>query len=171
MRTHVTRSTLAALLILGLLGSTTAGFAQEPVKDLVPFKATLTVPLSPFFVIPVTPPVASVNWTAPGQSDLLGAVNAIYHAMIHFNAEGVPVRETDGIMVLTAANGDALHITNSGLLRVTATSFTGEQVFTITGGKGRFLGAAGSGSWRGTVDTAKNTATLAIEGVVSRPKP
>jgi hypothetical protein len=52
----------------------------------------------------------------------------------------------------------------------TASGLVGEQRFTITGGKGRFLGATGSGGWMGSLD-ANNQVTLVLDGIVTRPKP
>jgi hypothetical protein len=67
---------------------------------------------------------------------------------------------------MTAANGDALFFNYSGLFR--GTGF--ELAFTITGGKGRFLGGTGSGVIRRSVDAAANKLTDVFEGTVSAPR-
>jgi hypothetical protein len=157
-------------LAAAALGAASPAAAQQVGGDRVAFRATVGGPITPFFTVPLDPPIAVASNTVTGQSDLLGAVTFHLTGRVHFGADGTPTRETDGLGVFTAANGDALYLTFSGLLRATATGLMGEQFFTITGGKGRFLGASGSGSWRGSVD-ASNKLTLQIEGVVSRPKP
>jgi hypothetical protein len=45
-----------------------------------------------------------------------------------------------------------------------------EGVYTITGGKGRFVGAAGSGVVTMEIDPTKNMVTASWEGTISRPK-
>jgi hypothetical protein len=161
-----------AVALAGLAGGPAPAQAQQPGGDKVAFKATVAGPVTPFFMIPFDPPIALASNTITGQSDLLGAVTFIVHDRINFGADGVtPVRATDGLAVMTAANGDALYMTFSGVYRILDTGPVGDQISTIFGGKGRFLGAAGSGSWRGTLDVKTNVVTLQIEGMVSRPKP
>lgn len=154
-----------------LAGTPTPGQAQQPGGDKVPFKATIAGPITPFFTIPFDPPIAITSNTLPGQSDLLGAVTFVVHDRIHFGADGAPTRTSDGLGVMTAANGDALYVTFAGVPQVTATGLTAETRFTIFGGKGRFLGASGNGIWRAALDGKTNVLTLQVEGVVSRPKP
>jgi hypothetical protein len=167
--------TFPALIVL-LLGGALAGRpapaqAQQPGGDKVALRGTVAGAVSPFFTIPFDPPIAVASVSFTGKFDLLGAVTWVSTGRVHFNADGAPTRETDGLAVITVSNGDALFLTYSGLVRVTSAGFLGEQSFTIQGGKGRFLGATGSGSWRGVLESATTQATLEIEGVVSRPKP
>ncbi len=66
--------------------------------------------------------------------------------------------------VFTTATGDALYWRTNGLAGQPA-------AFVITGGRGRFCGAAGSGAIpRIVVDSATGDATLTWEGTLSVPK-
>ena len=163
---------LMALALLGL-GVPSAAQAQEPAKDLVAFKATLTG-FPNVVQIPREPAVLSVHLSLTGQSDLLGSITWIEHHYTRVGVDGI-ARSPTGIAVLTAANGDALFIdwfgqanppTNAGII-------TGESNFYVTGGRGRFLGAIGSGVLRFVLDPAdqKTGLSWSVEGMVSRPKP
>jgi hypothetical protein len=52
-----------------------------------------------------------------------------------------------GVVVFTAANGDELHATVSGIVTELEPSPGGEGAYEITGGTGRFEGAGGQGSF------------------------
>lgn len=74
--------------------------------------------------------------------------------------------------VFTAAPGDELYLTYSGSFHVemTPTGPVGviDQItWTITGGTGRFLHAAGSGSTKGSTDLVKNITTLNWTGTIN----
>ena len=71
---------------------------------------------------------------------------------------------------MTAANGDALFISRNGLSRATATGITGEFGYIVTGGRGRFAGATGSGVGRFVIDASTNQVTTVFEGTISAPK-
>jgi hypothetical protein len=47
---------------------------------------------------------------------------------------------------------------------------TTQGAFTIRSGRGRFLGATGSGVLRGEVDLKTGAVTVTVEGMVTRPK-
>jgi hypothetical protein len=164
-----------AFLVLLMSSALAAGpapaQAQQPGDERVAFRATVGGPVAPFFMLPFDPPIAVASNTATGESDLLGAVSFAVYGCVHFGADGLPKRETDGLGVFSAEGGDAIFLNFSGLIRATETGFLGEQFFTITGGKGRFLGATGSGPWIGRLDAKTNEVILQIERTVSRPKP
>jgi hypothetical protein len=46
---------------------------------------------------------------------------------------------------------------------------TCDHIFTVTGGKGRFAGATGSGAIKGEADLMKNVGSLTFDGVITRP--
>jgi hypothetical protein len=60
---------LTALVTLALAAPLAA---QEPPKDMVAFKASVTGPVLPGFVIPVDPPMVAVIGRSTGQLPLLG---------------------------------------------------------------------------------------------------
>ncbi len=153
---------------LALLALALAAVAQAP-TDQVPFTATVGPYVGDVFVVPVSPPIASARTNAKGEATLLGPVTYLDLHTIRLGVDGGPL-SFDGIGVMTAANGDALFITRSGLSRATATGVTGEFGYIVTGGRGRFTGATGSGVGRSVLDRSKNEATVVFEGTISAPK-
>jgi hypothetical protein len=158
-------------MVLLLFAAPAVAQAQQPGKDLVPFKATSTS-TADAFVIPTEPPIVIQRITGSGEASPLGAYTIAQHAVLQLNADGSPLSFA-GSYANSAANGDALFGTYSGLFRPSGTpgvvAFDG--AFLITGGRGRFAGATGGGVARGEVDPATGKATLTLDGVVSRPKP
>jgi hypothetical protein len=166
----LTRVALAALALLGL--AYPCG-AQQSAQDLVPFKAVVQqTPLNtPVAIIPGTTPLAVSILKMTGQADFLGAVNYIelHPAQVGVDGKGYGVNNAVG--ALTGANGDELYFTYHGVVHPTATGAEAEFALTVTGGKGRFAGAIGSGLVKGGVDRPNNTVTIAIDAMISRPKP
>jgi hypothetical protein len=164
----------AALAALALLARTVPAMASAPVS--MPFKAT-TATAADHFTIPLPTPLISTRITGSGQADLLGAFTVMGHHFIHADASntGGPAAIADGVEVFATAAGDALFITYSGLIRPVAANgdITSEQVFTITGGQGRFVGATGGGAISIIV---KNNSTVAgqilttLTGVINVPQ-
>jgi hypothetical protein len=170
---HLGTPVYPVLVTLALLsfGRPVAAQAQSASKDLVAFKATTTIRFDGF-VIPLDPPVVSARLTGTGQSDLLGAFTMLGHALVSLGVDGGPLFPTDEIHVYTAANGDAVFVTIGGFPSSTGTPgiVTPQGNWKITGGKGRFAGAVGSGVFKGTADFTKSEETLTLEGMISRPK-
>jgi hypothetical protein len=154
---------------LALLALALTAVAQAP-TDQVPFKATVGPYVGDVFVVPVSPPIASGRTNAKGEATLLGPVTYLDLHTIQLGVDGGPLFFKDGIGVMTAANGDALFITRSGLSRATPTGVTGEFGYIVTGGRGRFAGATGSGVGHQVFDRSKNEATVVFEGTISAPK-
>lgn len=66
---------------------------------------------------------------------------------------------------LTAANGDELYVTHTGVSAMTAPGLVGFTAqMTIVGGTGRFAGATGSSQGIGTANLATSSTFVAIEG-------
>jgi hypothetical protein len=160
-----------ALITLAMPGLAAPVAAQQPSKTVVPFKLTSSG-VTEAFVIPVSPPLLSVKISGRGQSDLLGAFTETGHDFLHLGIDGVPHSATDGVAVFTGANDDAVFVRFSGLIRPAASPGTVsfEGAFTVTGGRGRFLGADGSGTIRGEVND-KGAFTISYDGSVSFRKP
>jgi hypothetical protein len=163
-----------ALAALALFAHPVPALAAAPIR--MPFKATTTT-ASDHFVIPLSTPLISARITGLGQADLLGTFKVVGHHFLHpdVSGSGGPEAITDGVQVFVTAAGDAIFITYSGLIRAGAAAgeITSEQVFTITGGQGRFVGATGGGVL--SVDI-KNTPTVegqilsALKGVINIPQ-
>jgi len=159
-----------ALAALALVGLAAPVGAQQAPQDLVPFTATLTGPVPTIVTLPLEPPMLTANLPLTGQTNLMGQVSYIDQHSARMGVDGV-IKSGNGVAVITAANGDALFITWSGLFHPTATGVTGDQAFIVIGGRGRFLGATGSGALTENIDFVKNAITFTWDGMVSRPKP
>jgi hypothetical protein len=162
-----------ALTVLAVLGLTVAAVAQQPPTNLVPFKFTY-VSTGSSILIPVDPPIMPTNVVVTsGQADLLGPVKGIGHVINHLGADGNLAYNDGGVLVLTAANGDAVFFTFAGVVSPLTTPgvLRLEEPMTIIGGKGRFVGAIGSGVLNIAIDYSKGQATATFEGMITAPKP
>jgi hypothetical protein len=167
-----------ALIMLALPGSVAPGFAQQATKDMVVFKATMAGEFRGL-VIPLNPPIVSEQLTTTGQSDLLGQVTSVEHYFVRLGVDGKLASVTDGTAVLAAANGDALFLAYSGLASgnpaVEGEKGRQELAFIVTGGRGRFAGATGSGVIRDVLfrqgTPPKFSITRTFEGMITAPKP
>jgi hypothetical protein len=163
-------------MTLALLGLTGTGRTQNAGKDFVPFSVTtrLDSARSNTLVIPTNPPLDSANVVGTGEGTPIGAFTFAGHRILTLDVEGKPLGVKEGIVVFSAANGDAIFLSYSGVVRQTDTAgvIIQETAFQVTGGRGRFLGATGSGIQRVTVDQRQSppVRTGGYEGVISAPK-
>jgi hypothetical protein len=161
------------LVLLALPWSAAPRFAQQPAKDLVPFKASWTGQSQPIAVA-TDPALVSQPTTLTGQSDLFGAFTGVSLATVHQGVDGKNLYATI-VGEWSMANGDALSIEVIDLfVPPTPGGPLFEAALIITNGKGRFLGARGSGFIRGTLQTDPVThqgmVILSAEGLITRPK-
>jgi hypothetical protein len=159
--------------VLGLIGLAGPASAQQNlVQNLVPFKAAAVV-TTDSVMIPLTPPIVATRVSySSGQSDLLGPFTGIAHQINRLNTDGTRLSITDGTGAWTAANGDSIFVSYSGLyLPVTPEQITFQKAIAITGGTGRFAGASGSGILNGVGDLVKRQTTMTFEGKITAPKP
>jgi len=163
-----------ALTALALLGLAVPGIAQQSlIQSLVPFKASAVV-TTDSITIPLTPPVVPTRVTySSGQSDLLGPFTGIAHQLTRLNTDGTRLSITDGIGVWTAASGDSVFLSYSGMYPPSSSPdvILFQKAVAITGGTGRFAGASGSGAINGVVDVVKKQITMTFEGRITAPKP
>jgi hypothetical protein len=74
-----------------------------------------------------------------------------------------------GAATFTAANGDAVTSTVVGQATPTdATTFSIVEIYTITGGTGRFAGATGTFTLQSTVDETTGISSGTFSGVIDR---
>jgi hypothetical protein len=165
-----------ALIMLSLPWGAAPGFAQPPPNDLVPFKLSYTIQ-NQAFPIATDPPIVSFPSTVTGQSDLFGAFTGAALSTQHLGADGKPLFATV-VGEWTMASGDALSVEIPaivGLPQPTPGGPLAEGVLIITNGKGRFLGARGSGFLKVVLQmdpvTRQGTVILSAEGLITRPKP
>lgn len=164
------RRMILALPAAAVLGSVSLGLAQQPAPNPVPFEASLTGAPPDSFEIPVDPPVSAQRETAAGQGDLIGAFQWAGHAMQSGGPDfRTPRQLSEGVGAMTAANGNALFFRYSGKVIPGIDSQNRELAFVITGGKGRFLGATGTGLFQDSIDFSMNKLTRTVEGTISIP--
>jgi hypothetical protein len=164
-------SVYLALPLLVLLGSALPSIAQaqQPSQDLVSFKATVSGKFEGR-VIPIDPPIACSWMNLTGTSDLLGgAVTYIDTHTAHLGVDGNLIKSTDGVGVFTGPAGDALFINWDAVGRTDGV-IGGQGAFIIRGGRGKFAGAVGSGTFKSEGNFAKQEVTQVYEGWIVLPK-
>lgn len=113
--------------------------------SLVPFSATVS---ETFTAGPCGPALICIHTIGTGEATHLGAVTEVATVVVDVN----PAHAVNGCSpetrstTLTAASGDTITMTGSGVTRCTPTSTDAHDSYTITSGTGRFAGASGSGS-------------------------
>jgi hypothetical protein len=158
------------LTLLTLLALTSSALAQDPPKDMVAFKATISGGLPDVFVVGLNPPLGYGRVAGQGQASDLGSFTYTEHHTAHLDFTGIPRRVTDAVGVMTAANGDAIFLSFSGLVQPVTDGLTGQMAFTIAGGRGRFAGATGSGAIAVALNSVKKEMVCVLDGVISRPR-
>jgi len=103
-----------------------------------------------------------------GNITLLGKSTVQIHTVADFNGPlPTPIPPSSG--VVTAANGDTITFTPRWAVQEIAPGvFRTFGPFDITGGTGRFVGAKGSGDYRGIVDTKSGDVTCEFTGELLR---
>ncbi|HET7038070.1 MAG TPA: hypothetical protein VFI42_20520 [Thermomicrobiaceae bacterium] len=168
----------AVLIAVAALALVSTGLAAA--GNQVPFHVTVTdeqVTLLP------SCPVAGYACAAfggSGQVTHLGKTSesgtTMFDAVAFIGSETHCAAE-NGANTLTAANGDQLFITFSGMVCATSPDFSSGHdtlTFTIVGGTGRFAGASGGGSLLSDFTLTSPTAGLATstyDGTISSPGP
>lgn len=137
---------LAVVVVLGLSSPVTAG-------EQVPFKGGFEGVDTATLLIP---PFVAVEVTATGNATQLGKFTMTISLTVNR-----PTGVATGAFEFVAANGDTVFGTLTGQSTLTPGVLTIEEIFTITGGTGRF--AAATGSFNGT--RLKNLATNETIGV------
>lgn len=138
----------------------------------VPLKASLVTEETLGFD-PARCPVTGIvgTTTGTGLASHLGAVTMVA-TDCPVLAPGVLPTFSDGVMTLTAQNGDALNARYQGALHPVdeaAGRYSIVGDFSITSGTGRFAGAKGSGTLRGMIDLGPSVSkgTYQVLGTLS----
>src|SRR3954469_16946835 len=165
------RLLVALALASGLLVGTVAAGAAAP---LVPFHATTTETFTATVAGCTPAPSLCITTAGAGQGARLGRLqeaSTVVSDLASTNpaCPGGGHRETR-TTVLTAANGDQLTLVGPGFNCSTgATTATAADTFVVTGGTGRLSGASGSGTVTATIDLARATAVVTVDGTLSTP--
>lgn len=152
MRMVATLVAAFSVSLLTVVGG--AGAAQTPFKGTVHAAETVVV----------VPPTASLTREGTGTSTYLGKFTEHIVMTIH-----LPTMSSTGEATFTAANGDTLTSTVIGQATPTgATTFSIVEVYTITGGTGRFAEATGTFTLQSTVDDATGMSNGTFSGAIDR---
>ena len=158
---------VAAVAATGLAAGA-ADAAAEP--QPTPFKATMKGKITSGLVIPLSPPIGSFQIGLKGEVPGLGQGDYVEEYTGNIGVDGQAKTVTNARGALTNAAGDALFFTWSGLARYHATGeITGDGAFMITGGRGRFCGAAGSGAILTHPNLATGEVTYEWDGMILVP--
>lgn len=112
------------------------------------------------------PVVVSTPFEGIGRLSHLGNTTVSSEQTVDFTKTPPELTGTDEI---TAANGDKLYATHSGISGAPDAqgnvTFSGE--YTFTGGTGKFKGASGSASFTGTASLATNKGEFSLHGKIT----
>jgi hypothetical protein len=158
-------STVAALLLLTAL--TSIVFATPAVADKqLPLRGSLHAVENDV----VDWPTIYVHGSGSGNATVLGKYTVHYDGIVHNDAAGVGTGTLAAHLV--AANGDSLFAEVNGVGRPTATPGINKivEVYTITGGTGRFAGASGSFTDERLINLGTGVTWGTFEGYIEIPK-
>jgi hypothetical protein len=148
-------STVTALLLVMVLASTTFAAPTAAERQLL-FKGTLQAVETHV----VTFPTFSLDLTGSGNATQLGLFTMSFQGEVF-----IPTSSGTGTGTFVAADGSSLYADVLG--QGTPTEYPGiisiVEMWTITGGTGRFAGATGNV----TVERVVNQATLTSSGTIS----
>ena len=155
----VRADSLAASSDAGQAASQPASASPAPAAT-VPFKGTFEGPQT---TTPLVPPFAFSVVSATGTATHLGRLTLeIPHTVNRATSTG------EGTYTFTAADGDTLTADFTGKAQV-GPIISIEEHATITGGTGRFAGAAGTFTTHRLFDPVNGTTTGSFEGTISAP--
>ena len=144
---------LVAVSAVSLASSAVSAVAAE-----TPFKGTVTAVETSQLVFPI----ASVNREGTGTATYLGKYTE--HVTLQVN---VLTMSSTGAATFTAANGDTLSTSIVGqATRIGPTVLSIVEVYTITGGTGRFAGATGTFTLESTVEQTTGVSTGTLNGAI-----
>ena len=134
------------------------GIAASAVAAETPFKGTVSADET---VVP-SPPTASLTRDGTGTATYLGRYTE--HIVMTIN---LPTLSSTGTATFTAANGDTLTATVIGqATRTGPTTLSIVEVYTITGGTGRFADASGNFTLNSNVDQTTGVSSGTFSGVL-----
>jgi hypothetical protein len=146
---------------LALIGVFTVFLAVSAVSAMAaetPFKGTVNAHET---VVP-SPPTASLTRDGTGTATYLGRYTE--HIVMTIN---LPTLSSAGTATFTAANGDALTAAVLGqATRTGPTTLSIVEVYTITGGTGRFADATGTFTLHSTVDQTTGVSSGTFSGAI-----
>ena len=153
MKTHRLFVGLVAAFAISL-----ASFAVSATAAETPFKGTVNAVETGT----VVPPTRFLVRDGTGTATYLGRYTE--HITMQIN---LPTRHSMGAATFTAANGDTLTATVDGQATpASPTTLSIVEVYTVTGGTGRFADATGSFTLESTVDTTTGVSSGKLSGAI-----
>jgi hypothetical protein len=150
-------------LFFALVAASAVSLASSAVSAVAaetPFKGTVTAVETSQLVFPI----ASVNREGTGTATYLGKYTE--HVTLQVN---VLTMSSTGAATFTAANGDTFSASVVGqATRIGPTVLSIVEVYTITGGTGRFAGATGTFTLESTVDQTTGVSTGTFSGAIDQ---
>ena len=132
--------------------------AASAVAAETPFKGTVNADET---VVP-SPPTASLTRDGTGTATYLGRYSE--HILMTIN---LPTLSSTGTATFTSANGDTLTATVIGqATRTGPTTLSIVEVYTITGGTGRFADATGNFTLHSTVEQTTGVSSGTFSGAI-----
>jgi hypothetical protein len=148
-------------LFFGVVAATAVSLASIAVSAVAaetPFKGTVNAVETGETVFPIR----SINRTGGGTATHLGRYTEHLTAQIN-----VLTMHATGLATFTAANGDTLSASVDGqATRTGPTVLSIVEVYTITGGTGRFADATGTFTLRSTVEQTTGVSSGTFRGVI-----
>jgi len=146
------------LAVIAVAAVSLTSIAASAVAAETPFKGTVNADET---VVP-SPPTASLTRDGTGTATYLGRYTE--HIVMTIN---LPTLASTGTATFTAANGDTLTATVIGqATRTGPTTLSIVEVYTITGGTGRFSDATGNFTLHSTVDQTTGLSSGTFSGAV-----
>ena len=135
-----------------------ASVAVSAVAAETPFKGTVNAVETGQIVFPTR----FLDRQGTGSATYLGRYTE--HVTMVIN---LPTLSSTGAATFTAANGDTLLATVAGqATRTSPTTLSIVEVYTITGGAGRFADATGAFTLKSTLDQTTGVSTGTLSGVI-----
>ena len=148
---------IAAFAVSLTCVAVTAGAAETPFKGTVNAVETGTIVFPTHFL----------DREGTGTATYLGSYTEHVTELIN-----IPTGSSTGDATFTAANGDTLLATVAGqATRTSPTTLSIVEVYTITGGTGRFAGATGTFTLNSTLDLTTGVSTGTFTGAIDNQMP
>jgi hypothetical protein len=135
-----------------------ASVASGAIAAETPFKGTVNAVETGQIVFPTR----FLDRTGTGTATYLGRYTE--HVVMQIN---LPTLSSTGTAIFTAANGDTLTATVAGqATRTGPTALSIVEIYTVTGGTGRFVDATGTFTLTSTLDQTTGASTGTFTGAI-----
>lgn len=163
---------LAVVAAIAALAWTIVRPQRAAATSQVPFHATISETYPPPAICSTSPDtLLCIAPTGSGQATHLGQTSESARIVEDLSKQiSADCNSETRTTTLTGANGDQITMVATGFACATSpTTVSARDVYTITGGTGRFTGATGMGADSVSIDRAARTATATYDGTLSAP--